>query len=229
MTPGKSDRAMKKKNHNLADCAVFFDFDNTITTHDVLDDIIQRFAVDDEWLKFEKLWDQGKIGSKECLSAQMKSLRVTKEALVKYLSRVRIDPYTDKLFTLLKSCGVSPVILSDSFSFIIKYILNANGIRGVKVYANTIRFRKDRVCPIFPYLNGCARCAHCKKEQLPLFSRGKKATVYIGDGLSDRCPAEVADVVFAKDRLLHYLRKKKKACRPFKNFKEIYNHFKELN
>ena len=34
----------------LSNCRVFFDFDNTLTQGDVLDDIIKRFSVNEEWL-----------------------------------------------------------------------------------------------------------------------------------------------------------------------------------
>ncbi|MCX5681207.1 MAG: phosphoserine phosphatase, partial [Candidatus Omnitrophica bacterium] len=60
------------------------------------------------------------------------------------------------------------------------------------------------------------------------FNKGKKATIYVGDGHSDMCPAQAADFVFAKDPLLSYLKKRNKPCFAFKNFKDIYEELKEL-
>lgn len=218
----------KVKPFKLLDCAVFFDFDNTITVSDVLDDIIKCFAVDRKWIKFEKLWQQGKIGSKKCLEEQLKFVRVTKKNLIDFLGRVKLDPYVHTLFPLLRRKGVEPIILSDSFGFIIDSILKTNGIEGIEVYANNIKFAKDRLIPFFPYSNGCPRCSHCKKEHLLSPRFNNKITVYAGDGFSDICPAEVAHIVFAKDRLLSHLKQEKKPYQPFKNLKDIYNFFQEL-
>ena len=41
---------IKNNKNNLM---VFFDFDNTITTIDVIDDMLERFSKDDEWKALE--------------------------------------------------------------------------------------------------------------------------------------------------------------------------------
>lgn len=214
---------MSLKPFSLKDSAAFFDFDNTITSFDVLDDVIKRFAVDKNWMKLEESWKKGEIGSRECLEGQLKSLRATKKELTKYLDGIKVDPWTKKLFSMLRRHGITPIILSDSFSFIIKRILKNNKISGVKVFANTLKFDGDRLLPSFPHINGCARCGHCKKGQLPLFNGGKRM-IYVGDGHSDMCPASEADFVFAKRPLLNYLKEKNTPCQAFKSFKDIYNY-----
>ena len=131
---------------NLAKTQVFFDFDNTLTSFDVLDDIIKRFSPNEDWLKFERDWLAGKIGSKECLQGQLRSVRIDNIGLFEYLSKIKIDPYFVKLLALLKQNGVEPIILSDSFSLIIEYILRSNGLKGVKVYSNRLKFQKNLSC-----------------------------------------------------------------------------------
>ena len=206
---------------------VFFDFDNTITPFDVLDEIIKRFSIDDGWKKLEQAWEKGKIGSKECLEGQLRSIRVTREVLARFLSTVPLDPSFKKLLGLLKRKGMESAIVSDSFSFIIKEILQHNGIRKREVYANTIRFNGGRLIPSFPYWNGdCIRCAHCKKKHV--LENADKTTVYVGDGLSDICPAERADLVFAKANLLTYLNQHKKPCLDFKDLGDVYAFFEQL-
>jgi len=214
---------------NLSDCLVFFDFDNTITPFDVLDDIVKRFSVDKKWMAFEDAWRQGRIGSRLCLKGQLQSVRVSRLALFKYLSRIKIDPHFPSIFSMLRREGIKPVVLSDSFTPLIEYILSNNGIRGVTVYANNLRFSKERLIPSFPYQNKhCRRCAHCKKKNLLKKGIRDKMIIYIGDGLSDICPAECADLVFAKGSLLGHFRKKKRLCVAFNNLDDIYNYFKGL-
>jgi len=213
----------------LSDCVVFFDFDNTVTLFDLLDDIIERFSVDTEWTKLENLWKTGKISSRECLEGQLRSVRVTKKALLQYLSQIRIDPHFYRLFAMLKREGMKPVILSDSFGFIIETILKNNGIKDVKVYANTLKFHNGRLMPSFPYRHKrCLRCANCKKKSLQRKDVRDKVIIYIGDGLSDVCPAGYADIVFAKGELLNHFRKTKRLCLAYNRLGDITNYFRGL-
>lgn len=213
---------------NLSEAKAFFDFDNTVTTFDVFDDLVERFAVDQKWRGLEKEWQAGKIGSRECLEGQLRSVRVTKEALVRYLSSVPIDPYFHRLLDLFKEEKVPVVIVSDNFSFIVRGILRNHGIGGVPVYSNRLRFSGERLIPSFPYANGdCSKCAHCKKRHLS--NSNGRSPLYVGDGLSDICPAEAARWVFAKGSLLEYLRSRAKPCIPFENLGDIYHYLVESN
>ena len=45
--------------------------------------------------------------------------------------------------------------------------------------------------------------------------------VYIGNGLSDRCPSKYADLVFAKGELLDYCREEGVESTQFQNFRDI--------
>lgn len=220
---------MYKRRNALSDCAVFFDFDNTLTSSDVLDDIVESFAVDKKWVDFENAWKKGEIGSKECLSLQLKSVRIEKKGLEDYLSRIKIDPYFKKIITLLKKRRVMPVIVSDSFSFFLEYILKNNGIKGLKIYSNKIRFSKDRLIPSFPHTHrSCTICGNCKKKHLSKNGAKDKVIIYIGDGLSDLCPAKGADIVFAKGNLKRYLTKEGKSFFSFNSLKDVYNFMRRV-
>lgn len=210
---------------NINDCQFFFDFDNTITLFDVLDDLIKRFSINKDWVALEKSWKEGKIGSGECLRGQLRGVRISREGLLKYLSGVKIDPYFLKLLKLFKQCGIKPVILSDDFSLIIKRVLKNNGITGLKVYSNRLHFNQDKLITRFPYSNkSCNTCGHCKKNNLINNYLKDKIIVYIGDGFSDVCPAKSADIVFAKGSLLRHFRKEKKPCLAIRELKDVYDY-----
>ncbi len=220
--------AVHKTQFVMANCRVFFDFDNTMTRTDVLDRIIQDFSVNDDWVALQKLWENGEIGTKECLEGQMRGIRISKEKLNKYLTKAELDPSCYKILSFLTKEGIPPVILSDNFTPIIEQILAHHGIKGVKVYANALRFYKERLIPSFPYDNPyCPSCAHCKKIHLTRDQHVNKLIVYIGDGQSDFCPAGVSDVVFAKDKLMAHLKKEKREHIPYKDLGDVYNYFKE--
>ena len=213
---------------HLSKCMVFFDFDNTITFFDVLDDIIERFSVNRDWVAFEKSWKAGRISSRTCLEGQLKSVRLTKKDLQLYLSLIKIDPRFHKFIAILKKEGMRPVIVSDNFAPIIKAILKNNRIKGVEVYANNLRISKDRLIPSFPHQNReCLLCAHCKRKTLKKHVKGR-VLIYMGDGRSDICPAEYSDLVFAKGTLLEHFRKTKRLCMAFNNLEDIYGYLRGL-
>lgn len=219
---------IRNKEISVKDCKVFFDFDNTITAFDVLDDIIKKFSINKSWISFENAWKTGKIGSRECLYGQLKSIRASKKEFTDYLSGVTLDPAFSKLLNFLRENKVSVAILSDSFSFAIKYILQKHGISGIRVYANGLRINKDRWSASFPYFNkSCQKCANCKKNHVFSANPSEKVSIYIGDGLSDICAAQYADLVFAKANLLQYLRAKSKPCVEFKSLETVHNVLKE--
>lgn len=213
---------------HLSSCMVYFDFDNTITSFDVLDGIIEQFSINRDWVAYEEAWKQGKIGSRQCLEGQLRSIRVTKKQLLEYLCTIKVDAHFDKLLRLLRAAGINPVILSDSFSFLIEYILQHNAIHGIKVYSNQLKLYKDTLVPFFPYTNSlCPHCAHCKTSTLSNEAFKDKKVIYIGDGLSDVCPAHHADIVFAKSTLLRHFQETERDCLAFNDFEDVYTYFKE--
>lgn len=211
------------------DCIVFFDFDNTITKYDILDDIIERFSPGRQWIELERKWLAGKIGSRQCLDGQIRGIRIDKPRLKKYLSKVKIDPSFKKILKLCRRKGIRIYILSDNFGFILKGILKYNGVKNIKVYCNSLVFSRGHLLPKFPYLNKkCHKCAHCKKGNLVARAGKDAVTIYVGDGLSDICPAERADIVFAKGHLKRYFRKQGIRHVPIDRLNEVYKFLKTL-
>jgi 2-hydroxy-3-keto-5-methylthiopentenyl-1-phosphate phosphatase len=207
---------------------VFIDFDNTITSFDVLDEIIKKFSANDHWKKLERQWQVGNIGSRTCLAGQIKGVRIQKKELLRYLAFIKVDPYFSRLLMFLKKQKTRAYIVSDSFSFIIKAILKNNNIPSLSICANTLKFAKDRLYPSFPHRNRtCDRCAHCKKNTLLNKLKNDKIHIYIGDGLSDACAAESTQLVFAKGKLLKHFHRMKKPCVVFRNLKDVYTYFRE--
>lgn len=208
-------------------CIVFFDFDNTITTCDVFDDMLARFSEDERWIALEKKWKEGKIGSQECLEGQIKGMRLTKNTLDRYLDNIKLDPYFKRLIKFLDAKRIKKIILSDNFDYILNRILGRHAIKKLKVYSNKLQFTKNRLIPFFPFESkNCKVCAHCKTKNLLANVNKDSIIVYIGDGHSDACPAEYADIVFAKKDLLKHYTNKRSHCLPYNSLKEVYAYFK---
>ncbi len=208
-------------------CIVFFDFDNTIAACDVFDDIVMRFSKDKRWISLEEKWKEGKIGSRECLEGQIKGIRITKRALDAHLSGIKLDLYFKRLVAFLSAKKIKKMILSDNFDYVLKRILNHYSLNNLKVYSNKLQFARDKLIPSFPFGHkSCKVCAHCKTKNLLANVKKDSIIFYIGDGNSDICPAEYADIIFAKENLLEYCRDKKLPYIKYGTLKEVYDYFK---
>ena len=204
---------MTERAEPLPGWRVFIDFDNTITKGDVLDGLIERFAVDDVWRELEAEWAAGRIGARECLDGQLRSMRGTWPEFESQLLAVELDPGFGRLRGVLREARVELTILSDNFDRFLEVVLRRHGHADARYFANHVEFAGSGLLPSFPHYNPqCPGCAHCKKTH---FVPRRDRVVYIGDGASDICPAREADTVFAKSSLLGHLQGAGLPCRPF--------------
>src|SRR5437867_9441280 len=107
---------------------VVLDFDGTITLRDATDAILDAFA-DPAWLQVEDEWLSGRIGSRECLAAQMALVTATREQVDRLLDEIGVDP---GLAGLLDACAARAVpvhIVSDGFDYCIERILRRPELR----------------------------------------------------------------------------------------------------
>ena len=212
---------------NPQKCIVFFDFDNTIATCDVFDSMLPIFSRDNLWVKLEKEWEAGKIGSHKCLKDQVRGMSITKPALDHYLSGIKLDPYFNRLVRTLSAKKIKTIVLSDNFDYILRRILRNHGISNLKVYSNKLNFKSQALVPGFPHRNkNCNICAHCKTKNLLANVSHDSIIIYIGDGRSDICPSKYADIVFAKDSLLKHFKSKRLTCFSYKSLEDVYAYFK---
>lgn len=184
--------------------ALFLDFDNTVTIGDVLDSVIERFSPTERWRTWESAWTRGELSTSECLSLQIGDLRVDIDELIRFVSDTPIDASFPEIVDLCAKKRIPLTIVSDNFSVIVRAILQRNSLGDVTFFANELLFDGNKSTARFPHASPqCRRCAHCKAAHFAGFPSHRK--VYVGDGLSDLCPAEAADLVFAKDALADHL------------------------
>jgi 2-hydroxy-3-keto-5-methylthiopentenyl-1-phosphate phosphatase len=183
---------------------LFFDFDNTITQEDVLDRVIERFSVTDDWKYLEDAWSRGEISTQDCLRQQVAGLRASEAQLLDFVAGFPIDSSFPTIVRWAASEHIELVVVSDNFACLVREILSRHALPYVPLFANELTFAGDRPSAHFPFASrDCARCANCKVTHYPRYSG--RPTIYVGDGLSDVCPAIAADLVFAKDSLAAHL------------------------
>lgn len=202
---------------------LFFDFDNTLTEGDILDQVIEKFSPDEKWRDWENAWADGQMPARDCLRCQIETLRVTREELLAYLSQVRVDPAFSAILNWAKARDVDVNIVSDSFLPMIHHILLTNGIDVVPVFANDLGFSGDRLIPAFPFYDpACGRSANAKARHLAPYRNHH--IVFAGDGHSDLDAALAADIVFAKSTLARELDAMSVAFRPFDTLEPVLKY-----
>lgn len=208
---------------------ILTDFDGTITTRDVLDEILERFA-DKKWLELEKKWLAGEIGSKECLLQQAALVSVTSDQLEELLNSIKIDPDFPAFLQYCFTQEIPIRIVSDNFQWFIRHILRnslpnfSHILDRIPIYCNEVKLTGAGLEYTFPYSGGeCTHgCATCKAGVVKKVRAAEKdEIIFIGDGMSDLYGAREADVVFGKGVLLDYCRKESLNVMPFDRFSVI--------
>lgn len=205
-------------------CHVFVDFDGTIASVDTTDLLLERFA-DRKWLEIEDDWKSGKIGSRECLVRQIDLVRATPEELDDFVSRIDVDPGFAAFVELCEEQGFGITVVSDGLDRTVRSVLKRNGFE-LPFYANHMEWiGKDRWRLTFPHsrsdcrsLSGNCKCQFADRAQ-------RQIKVVVGDGRSDFCVAEQADLVLAKSSLIRHCRAKDLPHFPFTAFAEATELF----
>ena len=90
------------------------------------------------------------------------------------------------------------------------------------VYANHAEMTESGLRITFPYRDAeCSQCGNCKARQVHELRRQCARVIYIGDGYSDRCASQEADILFAKSHLAQICEVEARDYVPFEGFADI--------
>lgn len=210
--------------------AIYCDFDGTITKRDTVNTFLKTFASSD-WSEYEKLWIAGKISSQENAIKQVALLRsVSPKELEDYIYSIEIDEYFLEFLDYIKSKNIKFTVLSDGFDYFIQKTFERFNLQDIPFYANHLVYENNKFGIEFPYHNkncdinaGMCKCEKVKEKQF----------CYIGDGTSDKCIAQKADILFATRRLQEYCEKNLIKHYQFSSFRNIIeimdNELTEIN
>ena len=186
---------------DLSETSVFFDFDGTISTTDIGVHLLERLA-GPGWRELDAAYAAGEIGSRECMAQQWACIpaSVTESERRAVAREVPLDAAFGPLVSALRAAGAEVAVVSDGYGFYVRELL---AHWDVPVFTNDVDFAANTV--VFPYRNddcaSCAACGTCKPAFLDDARARGRATIFIGDGTSDRHAARAADVVFATGAL----------------------------
>jgi len=208
---------------------ILCDFDGTITRADTADAVFNAFA-DPAWRDVEALWEAGEIGSAECMRRQMELVDASYPQLHDLLDSLEIDPAFPAFSEFCARNGISLTIVSDGIDYFIHRILGRYGLSRLPVKANRLvhlggrHFSLSHPNSVKDCASGAGACK-CSIEAAQAF-RG--TTILIGDGRSDFCVAQEADLVFAKKSLLQHVQEQGIAAHEFSTFSDVQNMIEEF-
>lgn len=203
---------------------IFSDFDGTISSKDSLKILFNQFA-DSKWPEIERAMTSGEMPESIGLQRSFDSLKLSFESALKYvLKNVKIDSGFRKFAKWIQSEGHELSILSGGLTNFIKPLLKREGLGGLRLLANEAKISGDawtiQSCPVERL---CENCNHCKSASLlkEIQKDPNVFLVYIGDGVTDTCAIQLADLVYAKGFLVSYCAEREIPFVEFRSFSNL--------
>jgi 2,3-diketo-5-methylthio-1-phosphopentane phosphatase len=198
------------------------DFDGTITEQDVLDEIAQRFGDMDVYQEVDEALDRNGMTLHEVLRREFEPVTAPVDDVVDWvLAHTRVRAGFRDLVELARREGWRVVVVSSGFESLIRPVLQREGVDDLELISNEvdpdpsgwrIRFFDEGVCEV------CGQA--CKRSTVQAVAP-EGELVYIGDGYSDLCAAELADRVFARRELEAYLSERNAPFTHFDDFRDV--------
>ncbi len=192
---------------------VILDWDGTATVDDTLIVALREFGDWQVYLDAAAALRRGEITLHEEIRRDAESIKVPLEEVVAWLvENLELRPGLHELAEAHR-----PMIVSSNFRQLIVPILEREGLE-LEVRANAVEWYPDGWRATFRNGDACGTCGEpCKRADLP----GNGQVVYVGDGYSDRCAAQAADRVFARDGLARYLEERGVPYEPFDDLHDV--------
>jgi 2,3-diketo-5-methylthio-1-phosphopentane phosphatase len=213
---------------------IYCDFDGTVTKNDVWVSALGKFIVDKE--KFAVVCEEftsNVISARECNLRELDLMEnFDFETLNKYLDEEELDEYFRDFLDYCRQNNYEITLLSEGLDYYIKYILDRENL-NLKFFSNKLVINeivndkgniKLKLTCEFPYPDEhCTYCGMSKRNVVINNTNDldNEVSVFIGDGISDFCASNYADIVFAKKRLSSYCWKNNITYFDFKNFKDV--------
>ncbi len=208
---------------------MYCDFDGTITKKDIGDEL---FKVYGKFQPYNQELRKGKFSITKYWQIQCRELDPGIDAftIAQFARECETDPYFKEFTQYCETNNIALSIVSDGFEEYIYPILEKEGLSHLPVYCNRMDFTEDRIRPVFPGADESCECpcASCKRNAVLSNTPPESIIVFIGDGHSDYCAAEHADIVFAKKELAAYCNDNRIPHYPFKTFFDVLRIFKKI-
>jgi 2-hydroxy-3-keto-5-methylthiopentenyl-1-phosphate phosphatase len=192
---------------------LILDWDGTVTVDDTLIVALREFGDWQVYLEASAALRRGEITLHEEIRRDAESITAPIDEVAGWLrENLELRPGFHDLAEAYR-----PLIVSSNFRQLIEPILEREGVE-LEVRANDVTWSPAGWRATFRNGDVCGTCGEpCKRADLPADGE----VVYVGDGYSDRCAAQAADRIFARDSLARYLDEQGVAYEPFDDLDDV--------
>lgn len=165
---------------------ICFDMDSTLIQTECIDELAKRAGVGDKVSEITARAMRGEIDFKESFKERVALLKGLDASVMKDIAEhMPITEGTDRLMSVLKTCGYKIAILSGGFTYFGEYLQKKFGVDYV--YANELEI--DENGELTGNYLGDIVDGHRKAELLKLIAQVEKVnlaqTIAVGDGVND--------------------------------------------
>jgi 2-hydroxy-3-keto-5-methylthiopentenyl-1-phosphate phosphatase len=213
---------------------LFLDFDGTVTATDVGNAFFHRFG-GDRCLELVEAYRGGQLSAQECFRGEAEAMAAFDPVVAdQFLTTMEVRSGLVALLEYCRRTEIAVTVLSDGLDYYIRTILSRVNVACVPFYANSLfppqaegRTGAPRI--EFPFANAeCDRCGCCKRNIMLRLSHDRDVIVYVGDGFSDTCPVQYADIVFARGELQTFCREENISYFPYRSLDDVRVRLEEL-
>lgn len=192
----------------------------------------ERFIKEkDKWAEVIRNFEEQKIGARECFLAECGLIQdFDLNEFNRIIDSQRLDPMFVSFYDFCTLNNIPFVILSEGMDYYIKRILNNYGL-NIPFYSNKLVFsyNQNKLGLEFPFADSdCNKCGTSKRNILMNQTADDEISVFIGDGFSDTCVVNYADIVFAKKSLASYCWKNNITYHEYQTFGDIRKKIEKL-
>ncbi len=204
---------------------ILCDFDDTAAVQNVGQMLLERFQPDVSqpgvvhWREVSQRRADGEISLAEYQEITFRQMSATVEEQTEYVrSNAQLRPGFTELAAYCAEHGIRLAVTSHGLDYYVRALLDEH---GVDVESHTV-LTHGPDAKTYEYTFADESCAwwpgNCKCKALEASRSNGGHVVYVGDGVSDACPAARADTVFAREPLAGICRERGIAYRDLPDF-----------
>ena len=183
--------------------AILCDFDETVAEQNIAHVILKRFGKNG-WRTLQQQFREGTIHAKEYFELSFDGLATSRHEMQLHVRKHGV--LRNGLTQFSNYCrekGIELAIVTHGLDFYVDALLDEAGLGWLPTYAVEAIFTENGLQYGYHYTKPiCTEYGNCKCLIIEQYRSNGNKVVYIGDGISDLCPALQADFVFARSLLL---------------------------
>ncbi|MCH7624727.1 MAG: HAD-IB family phosphatase [Chloroflexi bacterium] len=204
------------------------EFDETVTAVDLGLGLREAFAPEG-WTVMEEDFLAGRCSPEENITKQFKLIKASKQEIEDFvLGNVVLRPEFGEFVDYCRGVGLKLVIVSSGLDIYIDMILGLLELEDLDVHSGKVTIGSDGMDVVYSNPDGDRIESGLKEAYVKHYKEAGHTVVYVGQGLSDIAPAEVADYVIARSSLAEHLTEQGISYDKFDTFQDVGKCLEEI-